>query len=39
MSQIPGIKQPPKAHQSKRANGVLPKYGVQGANADLLNEV
>jgi hypothetical protein len=39
MSQIPGIKQPSKQHQSKRANGVLPKYGVQGANADLLNEV
>ena len=37
MSHIPGIR--PSKHHAKRHNGVLPKYGVHPANADLLAEV
>ena len=39
MSQIPGIKQASKQHQSKKSSGVVPKYGVHVSNPDVLNEV
>jgi len=39
MSYITGIRPPSSKHHAKRFNGVLPKYGVQPANADQLAEV